>query len=47
MGELIFSADVSSESTFHIDHGAKGTLVFVGLQILYLQKSSNNTGRYV
>jgi len=33
VGELIFSADVSSESTFHIDHGAKGTLVFVGLQM--------------
>ena len=31
VGELIFSADVSSNSTYHIDHGAKGTLVFVGL----------------
>ena len=31
VGELIFSVDVSSNSTYHIDHGAKGTLVFVGL----------------
>ena len=31
VGELIFSADVSSNSIYHIDHGAKGTLVFLGL----------------
>ena len=31
LGDLIFSADVSTDRTYHIDHGAKGTLVFVGL----------------
>eukprot|EP00960_Hanusia_phi_P039396 753874-Hanusia_phi.AAC.4 len=31
VGEIVFSADISANSFYHIDHGAKGTLVFVGL----------------
>ena len=36
VGELIFSADVSSDSTYHIDHGAKGTLVLLFIECVLL-----------